>query len=328
MPSRTTTRRRALFAALVLCTAGAAAAAQDTFPSRAVTIIVPAAAGGYSDVTARLVAQGLTQELGQAVVVENRAGATGLIGMTAVARAQPDGYTLGWGGNSPLVIVPYLKKEPPYDPLRAFSPISVASTAPYIIAVAVDSPVRTLDDLIARAKAQPGKLSYATSGVGGTSHLATELLNQMTGIRTLHVPFKGGGENASAVMAGHVDFLIDASASVMSLIQGGKLKALAVTGARRMPQLPDVPTVAESGLADYDVETFIGLLGPARMPQAVVDRLAGAMQRVLARPATSDAFMRAGAFAESSTPQALSQRLNTDAQKWQQVIRAIDIPLE
>ena len=320
-------RRAALLAALAFG-AASLAGAQEAFPARPIAIIVPAAAGGYSDVTARLVAQALTRDLGQSVIVDNRAGGTGLIGMQAVARAQPDGYTLGWGGNSPLVIVPYLRKAPPYDPLRAFSPISMGTTSPYIIAVSPTSSVRTLPELLAQGKANPGKLSYATSGVGGTSHLATELLGRMAGIQTLHIPFKGGSENATSVIAGHVDFPVDASASLLPLINGGKLRALAVTGDRRMPQLPDVPTVAEQGLAGYRVETFIALLGPAGVPQPVIDKLAGAMQRVLAQPAMSEAFLKAGAFAVSSSPQELNRVLHADADKWQKMIREVGIPME
>lgn len=299
------------------------ALAQD-FPSKPIRIIVPFAAGGATDMSARITAKQMEVELGQPILIENRTGASGMLGMTAVARAAPDGYTLGWTGTSPLAIVPFLTRKPSYDPLTSFASIGLANTGVTMLLVS-PSKYRSMQELIDRAKANPGKLSYGSSGTNTSIHLNGAMFASMAGIDVIHVPFKGGLEGATAVIGGHVDFIFDAISSSLGLVNSGKLKALAVSGSKRQKSLPDVPTVSEAGLPGFQIEFFIGLVAPANTPTATINRLSGALRQALARPDVRDQLERIGATPESSTPEEFDNRIKQDIAKWQQAMKVAGV---
>jgi len=313
-----------LLAAAALCGAAAFASAQEpaaAYPSRAVTIVVPFSPGGATDLSARQIAALMSRDLGQPVVVENRAGAGGMIGMAAVARAAPDGYTLGWGGNSPMSVTPHVTKSPPYDPRKAFTPISLAAISSWTLASPPKLAAADFAGLVKLAKAQPGKVSIASSGNGSAPHLLAEMLKQSAGIDLLHVPFKGEIDGVNAMLGGQVDLMFPSPPAATPLIQAGRLKGFAVTTPRRDPALPEIPTVAEVGQPDLSFEIFFGLVGPAGLPPAVVDKLAAAMKKAVADPGYRDSMKKAGVVATSSTPQEFQALLARHNERWLDVIQ-------
>jgi len=323
-----TTRRHAIGAAMALVAAAAfsgassALAAEDDYPRKPVTIIVPFTAGGATDISARLIAQLLSVELGQTFVVDNRAGASGMIGMAAVARAAPDGYTLGWGGNSPMSVAPHLVKNPAYDPAKAFAPVSLAAISSWIMVTRPGLPVKSVGDLVALAKQQPGKLSFASSGNGSAPHLMGELFKASAGIDLLHVPYKGEIDGFNAMMAGQVDMMMGSTSSSIALVKAGRLHGLAVTTPQRDPSVPDLPTVAEAGVPDLTFEIFFGLVAPAGTPPAVVAKLAAAMRKAVADPSYRDAMEKAGIHATSSSPADFQALLTRHNQRWMSIIES------
>lgn len=321
--------RRLAACGIALCAAvgllGGPALAQGAYPSRTVTIIVPFTAGGATDLSARMVAQLLTNELGQPFVVENRAGASGMIGMGAVARAAPDGYTLGWGGNSPMSVAPHLMKNPPYDPTKAFTPVSLAAISSWILVTRPDLPVKSVGELIALAKSQPGKLSFGSSGNGSAPHLMGELFKSAAGIDLLHVPYKGEIDGFNAMMASQIDMMMGSTSTSISLVTAGRLKGLAVTTPKRDPAVPDLPTVAEAGVPDLTFEIFFGLVGPAGLPQPIVDRLAAAVKKAVADPNYRTTMEKAGIHATSSTPAEFKTLLASHNERWLSIIRSNNI---
>jgi tripartite-type tricarboxylate transporter receptor subunit TctC len=295
--------------------------AQDAdYPRRPVSIIVPFTAGGATDISARLVAQLLSKELGQPFIVDNRAGASGMIGMGAVARAAPDGYTLGWGGNSPMSVSPHLSRHPPYDPMTAFAPISLAAISSWILVTRPELPVRSMADLIALAKAQPGKLTFASSGIGTAPHLMGEVLKASAGIDMLHVPFKGEIDGFNAMMANQVDMMMGSTPSAAPLVRSGRLKGLAVTTPQRDPVVPEVPTMIEAGVPDLTFEIFFGLVAPAGTPAPIIARLAAAMQKAVADPGYRDMMEKTGIHATGSTPAEFQALLARHNQRWLSII--------
>ncbi|MGE0097414.1 MAG: Bug family tripartite tricarboxylate transporter substrate binding protein [Hydrogenophaga sp.] len=302
--------------------------AASNYPSRPVTIVVPFTAVGATDVSARLIAALLTKQLGQAFVVENRTGASGMIGMNVVARAAPDGYTLGWGGNSPMSVAPHLKKEPLYDPLTAFAPVSLAAISSWIMTTRPGLPVSTVADLVALAKTQPGKLSFASSGNGSAPHLIGELFKSSAGIDMLHVPYKGEVDGFNAMMSGQVDMMLGSTSAASQLVKAGRLKGLAVTTPRRDPAVPDLPTVAEAGAPDLTFEIFFGMLAPAGTPAPVVARLAEAMKQAVADPSYRETMAKAGVIATSSTPDEFRALLVRHNERWKDIIRRNNISSE
>lgn len=324
---------RVLLRAVLCAAAGtaflAAAPAQAAdYPSRPVTIIVPFTAGGATDLSARLAAQLLTKQLGQSFVVENRVGASGMIGMGAVARATPDGYTLGWGGNSPMSVSPHLMRNPPYDPEKAFAPVSLAAISSWIFVTRPELPVKSVADLVALAKSKPGKLTYASSGIGSAPHLMGELLKTSAGIDMLHVPFKGEIDGFNAMMGNQVDMMMGSTSSALPLVKAGKLKGLAVTTPTREAALPDIPTVAEAGVPDLTFEIFFGLVAPAGTPQPVIDKLAAAMKQAVADPNYRDMMEKAGVHANSSTPAEFQALLLRHNERWMSIIKSNNISSE
>jgi tripartite-type tricarboxylate transporter receptor subunit TctC len=289
------------------------------YPERPVTIVVPFAAGGANDVVVRIFQQPLSEALGQPVIVENRGGAGGNIGFGFVARARPDGYTLLLAPNS-FTVNPSLYEKAPYDPFKDFEPVAEISFFPVVFAVRPDLQVNTLKELIARAKEMPGRLNYSTPGPGTLPHLATELLKLRTGVDMVHIPYSGAAPAAQALIAKTVDIGTMSISVAMPLIQAGQLKALAVTGAERWPDLPDVPTVEETGVPASVSETWQGVLVPAGTPADVVDRLAKVLVAIAQRPDVREKLRNAGFAATGRGPQAFAKRIADDVPKWKEVI--------
>ncbi len=321
--------RRHLISVGLAIAAGAAlvlpAAAQGSYPERPIKLIVPSGPGGGYDVTARLVGQSLSRQLGQPVVIENRVGAAGTLGAAQVAKSAPDGYTLLWGGNGPLTLTPILTKNAGYDPTKSFIPVSLGAVSSYALVVPANSPLHSVKDLIGRGKSKPDQLTYASNGANGGPHLLGEVLTSVAGFKALHVPYKGGTESVTAVVAGNVSFAFDATSTSLQLINGGKLKPLAVTGSRRDSHLPDVPTFAELGYPDLTSDIFFGLLAPAAAPQAIIDRLAVAMRNAAAEPAVQQALTGSGNKAESSSPEAFRALIDKESNRWKKVIDQLGI---
>lgn len=315
----------------VVVMAGAAAAvtawtntalAEPAYPSRAIELVVPYTAGGTSDLIGRIVAKALSERLKTPVVVMNRAGAAGTLGMKVLANSPADGYMLGIGGTTNLAIAPLLMTPTPYDAVRDFTPLVMAARAPFILVASPQATFRSLEELVAFGKANPGKLNYGSSGVGSSHHLATELFARNTGFRATHIPFKGGAENVAQLMSGTVDFMFESSSSILPQIRGGKVRGLAVTGEERLPELPDVRTAKEAGVKDFVVESTVGVVAPARLPAPVLKALSNALREVMSDPVVRDAIDRTGSGAPPIAigDDDFATRLKADQARWRKVI--------
>jgi len=317
MPRSTTAHfsqppRRSLLcaAAALLCLAAGPLAAQEAFPSKPIRFIVPYAAGGTTDLVARTVGARMAQTLGQPVIIENRAGAGGNIGMDAVAKSAPDGYTVGMGAISTNALNPHIYKKMPFDPRKDFTAIGQLGNSTIVLEVGAALPVKNVDELLAHVRKNPG-LPYATAGAGTSMHLAGVLFAQISKTDWVHVPYKGSAPLITDLIGGQVPVAFDNLPASLPHIQSGKLRALAVAGAQRSPALPDVPTLAEAGLKDYAVEPWFGVYGPSGLPAAVAQRLSKALEDALAEPAVKDKLLAAGFTPRSSTAaefDALSKR--------------------
>jgi len=306
-----------LFAMLVLaCTAHA------QFPARAIKIVVPYAAGGLPETMTRAVTPKLGEALGQPVVVENMGGAGGISGVTEVARAQPDGYTLLVADVGQIAINPHLFSKLPYAPLKDLAPVSLIGTSPLYLVAHPSVPVNTLQELVAYAKANPGKLNYGSSGIGSIHHLATEALKAGFGIDLVHVPYKGTGQSVPALLGGQVALLYSALPSIAGHLKDGKVKILAISSAKRAAQTPDVPTVAESGIPGYDYVAEIGLLAPAGTPREIIQRLAGEVAKVVKQPDVVQRFTQLGIDPVGSTPQEYAALNKADYEKYARLVKA------
>lgn len=326
------TARRTLWrglAALLLVLAGASAGAQTgAWPQKTVTIIVPFVPGGGTDLGARLMAQKLSTRWGQSVVVDNRGGAGGVVGADAVARAKPDGYTLLVGNLGTQSINPVLYKKLPYDPDKAFAPVSLIAELPFFVLARPSLPAANVRELIALAKKEPGKISFGSSGNGGAPHLSGEVFAAMSHTQLMHVPYKGGGAVMTDLIAGHVDLLFASVLESIGHVKNGKLKALAVTTTVRSDSMPEVPTVAESGLPGYESGSWIALLAPAGTPKDIVDKIATDMKAVLADEATRQALSQQGAIPRSSTPAQLQALIDQDRKRYERIIRDKNISID
>ena len=315
--------RLSLINGLVAVIAGlapGAVSAQD-WPAKPVRVVVPFAAGGTTDITARLIAEQLTQGLKQSFIVENRGGAGGNIGATEVARAAPDGYTFLMGTPGTQAINQFLYPKMPYDTLKDFAPVSFVVRVPNVLVVHPGVGVRTIAELIARAKARPGGMSYGTPGNGSTGHLSTELFKSRAGIFVTHIPYRGSGPMLLDLMAGQIEMAIDNLPSAMPHIRSGKLVALGVTSAQRNSQLPEVPTLA-SALPGYVAESWFVLVAPAGTPPTIVSRLSTEVDRILRKPDVIERFKGLGAEPVGGTPDQLAQFIVAETRKWQQVVKA------
>jgi tripartite-type tricarboxylate transporter receptor subunit TctC len=301
----------------------------QSYPTRAIRIVVPTPPGGSTDLATRLIAAPLSKALGQPIIVENRGGASGAIGADEVAKAQPDGYTLLMIIDQ-NTILPSLKRHLHHSMVTSFAPISMVGKGSLVLVAHPSIPVRTLAELVAYAKRNPGKLSYASPGTGTSPHLAGELLKQATGLRDItHIPFKGGGEAIGAVLGGQVPLAMLGMAPVLPSIQAGKLHALGVTGATRSPVLPDVPTMTESGYPTLVLTNWLGLVAPAGTPAAVIDRLHSELTKTLQLPAVKQGLARLALEpAASPTPNEFRHEIDRELQRWAAVVSAAGIQAE
>jgi tripartite-type tricarboxylate transporter receptor subunit TctC len=318
---------RVLPALLALLLLGSAGAAEWT-PSRPIRLLVPYTAGGAADVGARLLAEKLGPALGQPVVVDNRGGASGVIGTDAAAKSQPDGYTLVWGSDVAFTIVPQLQPVG-YDPLRDFEPVSLFMNGPLVLVVNPQKvPVASVQELVALAKASPGKYSIASSGNGSSHHFAAEMLKYRAGVNLLHVPYKGGAQAVTDLLGGQVDMMLISLSPLAAHLKSGKLKALAVSTTQRMSQLPDVPTLAEAGVPGYDIGVWMGVLYPARTPKPIVDRVTGEIAKILDQPDVRMRLAAMGYTPGTARPEDLSKRLDADTAAYRKLIVDAKIKLD
>jgi tripartite-type tricarboxylate transporter receptor subunit TctC len=308
------------FLALGAALAAAPAAAEDSYPSRPIKLVVPFAAGGAVGAVARTLATPLSTALGQSIVIENRGGAGGILGMDAVAKAPPDGYTLLLI-HSGITYMPGLYKTLPFDPLHDLDAIVPAVSGSYLLTVTNSVPVKNLAELIAYAKAHPGKLTYASAGIGSTLHLATEFLKRDAGIDLLHIPYKGAAQATTDLVGGQVQVMIGPVVSVLPLAQAGKIRALAVASLKRSPLAPELPTMAESGLPGFEVASWYGLAGPAGTPKIAIEELNIETNKALKSPQVIAQFRHQGYEPIGGTPQDLAARIKTDITAWTKIIR-------
>lgn len=302
----------ALFVATTALIAPQVAGAQ-TWPTKPIRLVVPYTAGGSSDFVGRIMAQKLSEGLGQPVTVDNKPGVAGIVGTDIVAKSAPDGYTLALVGMTTHAANPSLYKALPYDPVKDFAPISVAIVSPLVLVVYPGLPVNSVQELIAYAKANPGKVNFGSAGVGNTLHLAGELFKSSAGIDIVHVPYKGASAALNDLLGGRIQMMIDLVQTPLPHIQAGKLRALGVTSTTRIPMLPDVPTIAESGLPGFEFATWIGIAAPAGTPKAIVDRVHAEMVKALAMPDVKEAFAKQGMVpAPSASPEAFARQINAE----------------
>lgn len=307
-----------------LCLSGAAQAA-DAYPNKPIRLIVPFAAGGTTDIVARVVAEGLGRELGQAVVVENRGGGGGSIGADALARSTPDGYTLGVATVSTMATNPATNPKTPYNPLKDFAPITNMVNVPNVLTVNPAVPAKSVAEFVALLKATPGKYSYASSGAGGIGHLDGELFKSLTQTDMVHVPYRGSGPALNDVIAGQVNAQFDNLPSSMPHIQAGKLRALAIAAPKRLPALPDVPTFAEGGLPEMDNMAWYGLVAPAGTPQAVIDRIHDATVKALKDPKIAQRLADGGSLVDGNTPAEYAAQIKRELELRQRIAKERNI---
>jgi tripartite-type tricarboxylate transporter receptor subunit TctC len=296
--------------------------AQGTYPERPITLVVPFPAGGSTDLVARVVAERMGKELGQSIIVENRGGAGGNIGSAAVAKADPDGYTILMGTVATHALNPALYRKMPYDAVADFAPVALLVVVPNVLVVNPGFPAKNVQELIALLKAKPGEYSYASSGNGTPLHLSGELFKSMAGVDMVHIPYKGAGPALIDVMGGHVPIMFDNLPSSTEHIRAGKLRGLAVTTAERAPSMPDLPTIAESGLPGYETYTWNALFAPAGTPKDVIDRLNAAANAAVADPDVQAKLKDVGAVPKGSTPEELASHVQAELAKWAPVVKA------
>jgi len=319
--------RRHFIQGAMLALAAGTAGAQTAWPQRPIRLIVPFPPGGGTDTTSRLIAEKLTTLAGWTIVVENRAGAAGGIGLDALAKSAPDGYTIGMGQASNLAINPALYAKLPYDPLKDFAPIVEIAAQPVVLVVRQDSPLHTLGEFVQAAKARPGIHSIAQAGNGTVGHLAGELLVRSAGIQALQVPYKGAGPAMTDLLGGQVALYFGSSVSVMPQVSAGKVRALAVTSAQRLPALANVPTVAEQGYPGFEATTWLGLLGPAGMPAEAVARINAEVVKIAARQDVRDKLVAEGNLVGTGTPAQFGEHIRAEHAKWGALIREAQIKI-
>ncbi|HSV77842.1 MAG TPA: tripartite tricarboxylate transporter substrate binding protein [Ramlibacter sp.] len=302
--------------------------AQGKYPERPITLVVPSAPGGTTDFSARLIAEPLSRALGQPIVIDNKPGASGNIGNQLVARARPDGYTLLLAYSGYQVGNPHLFRKAGWDPIKDFAPVAMLTRAPQVLAAKADLPAKSLRELIAYAKANPGKLNYASSGNGSIQHIAGELFKQLTGTTITHVPYKGAAPAVQDLLGGQVDLFFTTPASVVSQIKADKLKGLAVTSQGRLSSLPQVPTAMESGLSNFNLDSWFALYAPAGTPAEIVQLLNGEIGKILAMPDIRKKAEDAGTTVEQMTPAQLAEFTRKELDYWGRVIKSANITAE
>ena len=311
---------RQVFAALALAAFAAAAPAQD-YPAKPIRLIVPFPPGGGTDIAARTLANKLSETLRWTFVVENKPGAGGNLGVEQAVKSPPDGYTLVIGQTSNLAINPALYAKLPYDPLKDLSPIALIVSAPVVLVVAANSPYKSLGDLLAAARRDPGAVTFASPGNGTVSHLAGELLQRASGVKFTHVPYKGAAQAMTDLLGGQVQSFMSSVPSALAQIKGGRLRAIAVTSAKRAAEMPEVPAIAESGYAGFDATTWYGLLAPAGTPAAVIKRLNAEVNRALGMPDVSGRLAAEGGEVLGGSPERFASLLKVDHAKWGRIVK-------
>jgi tripartite-type tricarboxylate transporter receptor subunit TctC len=301
------------------------AAYAQSYPTKPVRLVVPFGAGGAPDLVARVMSPRLQESLGQPIVVDNRAGAAGILGMEIVAKSPPDGHTLVVGSAGPVAIVPSLYRKLSYDVARDFAPISMVTAIPFLLVVHPSLPVKTVKDLVALAKAKPGQLNFGSPGTGSTTHLATELLKSATGMKITHVPYKGVAAAATDLISGQVQILSGDLNTMLPQVKSGRMRAIAVTSARRSSLLPEIPSVAESGVPGFDASGWIGLLAPAATPAAIIQRVNGIVVKALATPETRSRLSALGGEVSASTPEQFAAFIRSETAKYGKVIKSAGI---
>ena len=296
-------------------------ASAQAYPDKPIRVIVPVPAGGTPDVVARMVTPGLSALLGQQLVVDNRGGAGGLIGAETAAKAVPDGYTLFFSSPGSLTILPHLQKHVNYDTLRDFAPVSLVAIGPFLLITHPSVPAKTVKELLALAKAEPGKLNYASAGNGAANHLAMELFKSMAGVNITHVPYKGAPQAVTDLIGGSVNLMFNSIPPAIQHIKSGRLRLLGVSTAKRSPQLPDVPTVSEAGVAGYESITWFGLLVPAKTPPAIITRLHRDLVKVVLAPDLRAQFEVQGYDAVGGSPAQFSAFIRAESEKYAKVVK-------
>lgn len=321
-------RRHILGCGFALLSAATTLFAVEKFPQRNITLVVPGSPGGTTDFSGRLIADALGRAIGQPVVVDNKAGANGNIANISVARAKPDGYTLLVAYSGYQAGSPHLFKKLGWDPIKDFAPVAMLTRAPQLIAVRPGLPVNSLQELIQYAKSNPGKLNYGSAGSGSIQHIAGELLGQMTGISMTHIPYKGAAPAVQDMLGGSVDLVITAPATLISQIQAGRLKGLAVASSKRLASLPNVPTAAEAGLSGYELDSWFALYAPAGTPPEIIRQLNGEVNKILQMPEIRRRAEEAGTTVDIMTPQRLAEFTHSELERWGKVIKDAGISAE
>jgi tripartite-type tricarboxylate transporter receptor subunit TctC len=311
----------------IILTSGMSMAA-GSYPSKAMQIIVGFSAGGGVDSVARIVAQKLTESLGQPVLVDNRPGASGMIGMDLVANAAPDGYTLMLGTQTVLVVAPILQRRTSFDPIKLFSAVTLIGSTPLILVTNPAIPAKSVKELVALAKAKPGDLNFGSGGVGTTPHMAGELFASMAGIKIIHVAYKGEAPALTDIMGGHLHMMFSNVSASLPYIKAGKLKGLAVSSMERVVAAPDIPTIHESGIPGFEAQTWFGLLAPATTPPDIVKRLNTDILQALTKPDVKDRLAALGLTIVGSTPEKFSGYIKSEFTKWAKVIKDAGVKTE
>ena len=315
-------------AALPLATSPLALHAQAGYPNKPIKLIVPFPPGGNVDLSARILAPELARELGQPVIVENKAGASGTLGLDAVAKSAPDGYTLGIASPVNHLAAPSLYPKLPYDSIKDFTPVGLIASVPMVLAVGPSSPAKSVNELLALARSRPGAMTMASAGSGSGNHIVGELFQEATGVQFVHVPYKGSAPANTDLAGGHVDLHFDQLSSVLPLLQGGRLRPLAVTTARRSSLLPDVPTLAEAGVPRFDASTTLGLVLPGKATPELATRLNQALDKVLLQPAVKEQFARLGADVKPGTPAEYADFIRSEIARTAKIVKAARITLD
>jgi tripartite-type tricarboxylate transporter receptor subunit TctC len=302
--------------------------AQADYPNKPIRLIIGFPAGGSTDIVGRVVAQKLGERLGQTIVVENRGGAGGTIGTDAAAKAAPDGYTLTLGTTSTMAVAPGAYSRLGYDPIKSFSPVSLVAVTPYLLVVNPQVPANSLAELVALVKSQPGKLNYASAGNGSTTQLATEMLNDVTGMNMAHIPYKGNAAADLAILSNQVEVLFGSMPALLQHAKTNKLRALAVGSSSRSPALPDIPTVAELGYPGFEAALWLGILAPAGTPKPIIDKLNKELVAIVATPDFKAAMDRNGADAMSNTPEQFAALIKSEVGKYGSITKRLGIKLD
>jgi len=297
----------------------------QAWPSKSITLVVTYAAGGFADTRMRLLARKLTDKLGQSVVVENKSGAGGVIGTAVIAKAPPDGYTIGSGNLAPLAVTPTLMTMLPYNPQKDLAPVILIENSPLVLSVANSLPIKNLADLIALAKKEPGKLTFGSSGIGGAHHLSGEMFRDLANIDIVHVPYKGGAPASTDLMAGHLSMMFEMGYAALPAIKGQKIRPLAVTSTKRLALLPEVPTMVELGIPDFESYNWQGIIAPGGTPAAIVTKLNAVLNEILLDPEVIKQIADTGSQAGGGTPEDFARFIASETTKWAKVIKSANI---